>query len=251
MSWRLCVFIFSFIISSALAQEQAISKDVLLGKLDYRKSATFEKVDQKYSEKPVYLNKVVYAAFKDMHQEAKKAGINLTILSGTRNFEEQKAIWERKWRLLDSLLPVERAKTILAFSAMPATSRHHWGTDVDLNYLENSYFEEGRGKAVYEWLVSNASRFGFYQVYTSQDTGRTGYREEKWHWSYLPLASRFLAFYNMQIDYCEIGGFEGSELAKETNMISHYVNGIPEHLQNPLPIAILPKGIVFQGIKGE
>ena len=34
-----------------------------------------------------------------MHAAAKKDGINLQIVSGTRNFEEQKGIWERKWEL--------------------------------------------------------------------------------------------------------------------------------------------------------
>ena len=31
--------------------------------------------------------------------------------------------------------------------------------------------------------------------------GRTGYNLEKWHWSYLPLASKYLEFYNKKISY--------------------------------------------------
>ena len=234
-----------FSLFSATAQETLVTKDFLLGKFNYRTSADFSRLEKQYADKPVFLNSVVYAAFKEMHREAAKDGISLKVLSGTRNFEEQKYIWERKWERLKELVPNEKVLAILEFSSMPATSRHHWGTDIDLNYLENHFFEEGEGKAVYEWLVRNAAKFGFYQVYTTQELGRTGYKEEKWHWSYLPLASKFLDQYNQVIDYCEIDGFEGSDFAKEAFVISNYVNGIPKHLQNPLPVSILPKGIVY------
>ena len=40
-----------------------------------------------------------YVKFKEMHTAAKKDGINFLIVSGTRNFDEQKSIWERKWEL--------------------------------------------------------------------------------------------------------------------------------------------------------
>ena len=98
---------------------------------------------------------------------------------------------------------------------MPTTSRHHWGTDIDLNSLSNSYFEQGKGKKEYEWLIENANKYGFYQVYTSKENGRTGYNLEKWHWSYLPLASEYLKFYNANITYKDISGFKGSEYSEE------------------------------------
>lgn len=229
----------------AWSQQPVSEKDFLVGKFNYRTAPDFSKVDKKYSTKPVYLNEVVYKAFKEMHRQAQSEGIELKIVSGTRSFDEQKILWEKKWQRLDSLAPVEKAKAILEYSAMPGTSRHHWGTDVDLNNLENCYFEEGRGKAEYDWLLKNAGKFGFYQVYTAQHTGRTGYKEEKWHWSYMPLAAKFLQRYNELVGYAEIASFEGSELAEETAMIPDYVNGISGNLQSPLPLSILPKGIVL------
>ncbi len=242
---KLFAVIFLFFLLPASSQETAVSSDFLLGRFDYRLVKDFEKVDRKYADRSIYLKSVVYSAFKEMHRAALKDGIELKILSGTRNFEEQRKIWESKWQKLEDLSPLERAKTILEFSSMPATSRHHWGTDIDLNYLENCHFEEGKGKAVYEWLVKNAPRFGFHQVYTSQEDGRKGYHEEKWHWSYLPLASKFLADYNRTISSREINGFSGSELAEEIKIIPEYVNGIPVHLQDKLPVAILPGRIVL------
>ena len=51
---------------------------------------------------------------------------------------------------------------------MPSTSRHHWGTDIDLNSLNNSYFSSGKGLKEYDWLTTNANHYGFYQVYTDE-----------------------------------------------------------------------------------
>lgn len=202
------------------------TKDFVLGKFNYKKDSSFVKISNNHSSKTIYLNKEVYDAFQEMHRSAKKNGINLIVISGTRNFYEQKSIWERKWNRYKNLKPLERAKKILEYSSMPTTSRHHWGTDLDLINLNNSYFENGKGKEEYEWLVKNANDFGFYQVYTNKENGRTGYNLEKWHWSFLPLASRYLNYYNENITYSDIRDFKGSELAEKAKMISGYVNGI-------------------------
>lgn len=203
-----------------------INNNFVLGKFNYRNDTTFVKIDSEHSTKSIYLNKEVYTAFKKMYHQAQKDNIKLTIVSGTRNFYEQKSIWERKWKKYNYLNAKERAEKILEYSSMPTTSRHHWGTDIDLINLNNSYFEKGKGKAQYNWLVKNANYFGFYQVYTNKENGRTGYNLERWHWSYLPLASKYLNYYNNNISYKNINGFKGSELAESVNMISGYVNGI-------------------------
>lgn len=164
-----------------------------------------------------------------MYDQAKKEGIQLKILSGTRNFNYQKSIWDRKWKKYNKLPPKKRVLKILEFSSMPSTSRHHWGTDIDLNNLNNSYFEKGKGKKEYEWLVKNAPKYGFYQVYTSKKNGRTGYNMEKWHWSYFPLAKSYLNFYKKNISYKDIKGFQGANIAKDINVIKKYVDGIEKY----------------------
>ena len=204
----------------------SFTKDFILGKFNYKTDSTFIKINSVHSSKEIYINKEVYRAFKKMYNSAKKDGINLIVVSGTRNFSEQKIIWENKWHKYEKLKPLERAKKILEYSSMPSTSRHHWGTDIDLINLNNSYFEKGKGKKEYEWLVKNANNFGFYQVYTNKKNGRTGYNLEKWHWSYLPLASKYLKYYNENITYQDITDFKGYELAQEAKMITENVNGI-------------------------
>mgnify|MGYP000312507363 FL=1 len=109
---------------------------------------------------------------------------------------------------------------------MPSTSRYHWGTDIDLKNLNNSYFERGLGAKEYQWLNKNAKNYGFHQVYTSKENGRTGYNMEKWHWSFMPLANQYLKFYNSNITYDDITGFTGSELADDLNIIKDFVNGV-------------------------
>lgn len=215
-------------ITAQNSSAEVISKEFLLGKILYKEDPDFIKAQREHSSREIYLNRKTYAAFVKMFEAAKKDGIRLQIVSGARNFEHQKTIWERKWKAFEELDPLCRSQKILEFSSMPATSRHHWGTDIDLNSLEVSYFEEGLGKAEYEWLAENASQYGFYQVYTSKNTGRTGYSEEKWHWSYLPLARRYLKAYNDIVEYEDITGFEGAYLAEAQEMITTYVNGITE-----------------------
>lgn len=112
---------------------------------------------------------------------------------------------------------------------MPGSSRHHWGTDIDLNSLENNYFLSGEGKRIYMWLSSHAKDYGFAQVYTNPEpTLRPGYAEEKWHWSYLPLANNYLKQYNALITHSMITGFHGAELNQQLQIIENYVNGIAE-----------------------
>lgn len=218
--------------------ELILTKSELLGQIEPAQDSGFVRIDTAYTDKEaIYLRKPTYEAFVRMTQAAAADGIDLQIISATRNFAAQKRIWEAKWngqRKVDGqdlsqtiANPEERALKILEYSSMPGTSRHHWGTDLDLNALENSYFESGEGKRVYDWLQKNASTYGFCQVYTEQNEDRPyGYQEEKWHWSYLPLASQFLDQYNEKVNYDDLGSFDGGQVAKEIDAIEKYVNGI-------------------------
>ena len=112
---------------------------------------------------------------------------------------------------------------------MPSTSRHHWGTDIDINGFDE-YFDGKNEKAnnEYEWLVNNAHKFNFCQVYTEKREGKrqTGYNEEKWHWSYMPLSSGYLKEYKKFITYTDINGFSASQFAEELNIIEEYIFGV-------------------------
>jgi LAS superfamily LD-carboxypeptidase LdcB len=221
-----------------LLQAQSVDKNYLLGKFDPSTHREFVRLSDQHAQgsaKGAYLRKETYDAFIKMSEAAKKDGVALVIISATRNFASQKRIWENKWEgrtivegknLTTVKDKKERARLILLYSSMPSTSRHHWGTDMDLNALENTFFESGEGLKIYQWLVAHASDYGFCQPYTSKSEGRTGYEEEKWHWSYLPLSGQFLNDYVNQVTYKDIKGFAGSEVASSLEVIRNYVQGV-------------------------
>lgn len=212
----------------ASAPQPAVNREYLLGKFDPAKNPDFTPVGAPYSDKPgMFLRKEAFQAFQAMWKAAKAEGITLKIISSTRTFGQQKAIWEGKWARFakDVPGPRERALKILEFSSMPGSSRHHWGTDVDLNDLNNASFEAGgRYERVYLWLVAHAHEYGFCQPYTA---GRpAGYQEEKWHWSYLPLSAPLLESYRNTLSEADIEGFAGAETAREIGIVKNYVLGI-------------------------
>lgn len=230
--------------SAFLPLPPQVTMETLIGKIDPAKDTAFVKVSTKYTAKPdIYLRRAAYADFERMHAAALQDGVNLQIVSATRSFAAQKGIWERKWngqtlvggKNLTTTVPdpAERATTILRYSSMPATSRHHWGTDIDLNNLENSYFESGTGKKIYDWLTLHAAEYGYCQTYTAIGPERPhGYQEEKWHWSYMPIAAPFLRAYQSQVQYESIKGFLGAEVATKLQVIDHYVGGIAPACKN-------------------
>ncbi len=224
--------------SPEVLNDTLINVVFLTGKFNPVKDSSFTECDLEYANRSgIFLKKETYKAFIKMFYAAKHDGINLKIISGTRNFNYQKSIWEQKWNggkmvegknLANSVKdPVERATIILKYSSMPGTSRHHWGTDVDLNSMENKYFETTEGKKIYNWLVNNANKYGFCQPFSALGEKReTGYQEEKWHWSYLPLAKKYLKEYQEKVTYDNITGFSGSQTAKELKVIESYVMSI-------------------------
>jgi LAS superfamily LD-carboxypeptidase LdcB len=219
--------------------ERNISLDMVMGKFEPSEHADFTKVDSKYADRAdMYLHRETYDAFMRMFDAAKTDGINLVIRSATRNFYRQKEIWEGKWtgaRLVENNEnlaqttpdPQERALKILEWSSMPGSSRHHWGTDIDLNAFNNDYFKSGEGAKVYTWLQAHAHEYGFCQPYSEKGSARPfGYNEERWHWSYTPLASLYILSAVDNLFNENITGFLGSETAVAIDVKRKYILGI-------------------------
>jgi len=161
------------------------------------------------------LQSEVAQAYAALSADARDAGFELTIASAYRSFSRQLAIWNGKaggtrpvyddqGRLLSlaCLSPSQQMHAILRFSAIPGTSRHHWGTDLDVydagavspEYeLQLSLAEVAPGgvfDALHCWLdarMDEGKSYGFYRPY-NEDRG--GVAPERWHLSYAPLAVR-------------------------------------------------------------
>jgi LAS superfamily LD-carboxypeptidase LdcB len=90
----------------------------------------------------------------------------------------------------------------MQYSALPGTSRHHWGTDIDfydenalpegyeLQLIESEYDHRGPCAALTHWLMSNAAQYGFFFPYRHY---LGGIACEPWHISYFEVANRYLA----------------------------------------------------------
>jgi D-alanyl-D-alanine carboxypeptidase len=215
-----------------------LEKSDLLGQFNPANHPDFVLIEKQSSEETKhYLRREAALAWERMYQKANEDGVELFIVSSTRNFDRQKEIWENKWLgrsltqnvnlALSGLNDFGKAETILKYSAMPGTSRHHWGTDIDINSVEEDFFETEEGEKLYLWLLNNAHTFGFFQPYTMKGKNRpTGYEEEPWHWSYAPLSDVFLKDFVASISYQDIHGFEGSQTAKQLLVIEDFVCGI-------------------------
>lgn len=147
-----------------------------------------------------------WKAFERMREAARKDSIEMIIVSGFRSFDRQKAIWEGKFERftsggMDTLAAIEK---IIEYSTIPGTSRHHWGTDIDIvdalpgvegDVLQAALFHDGKPfEKLRIWLEANAEDFGFYLVYTNTPH-RKGFKYEPWHYSYKPLSLPMLREY--------------------------------------------------------
>jgi len=156
------------------------------------------------------LRKEAHQSFLKMKAEAAKSGIKIKVVSSYRNYSHQNRIWERKYKKFTSsgLTPINAIKKIVEYSTIPGTSRHHWGTDLDIvdgnvkqpkNLLVADHFHNnGPFCKLKEWLDAHSEIFGFYLVYTDNGN-RKGFKYEPWHLSYKPLSFQYLKEYK-QLD---------------------------------------------------
>ena len=155
-------------------------------------------------------------AFTALSRRAASEGFDLRPASAFRDYDRQARIVNEKWSGNRSVedeagRPIVRASmsdtawlgAILRYSALPGTSRHHWGTDLDiwdaaavepdytLRLSPDEYVADGVFSAMTQWmdeLIGADDAEGFYKPYAI-DSG--GVAPEAWHISYRPVASRY------------------------------------------------------------
>ena len=188
---KLIVFLF-FLICNEFYSQTTVDLDIIIGKSQNNLVGD-----------SIRLEVNTYKAFKKMEAAAKRDGIYLKIVSAYRGFERQKLIWNNKYEKFTndfSLEPEKAISEIIRFSTVPGTSRHHWGTDIDIidgnfpdeeNVLVSEKFEkDGLFYKVKNWLDNNSKNFGFYLTYTN-DKNRKGFEFEPWHYSYKPVSVKY------------------------------------------------------------
>ncbi len=144
-----------------------------------------------------------YLRFKQMQNDAKKEGVEIQIISSYRSYQKQKDIWNNKYNknFENEIFGVKNINRIIQYSTLPGTSRHHWGTDIDIIdkrfvpkgdlLIEKNYSENGIYSQLFSWMKKNSKKYGFYLVYDDSPK-RKGFKFEPWHYSYKPLSVIFL-----------------------------------------------------------
>lgn len=188
----------------------------------------------------IRLHAAVVTPFRALQAAAAKAGLDIQIASGYRDYPRQLAIWNAKATgqrpLLDhhskELNPAEMTETeilwaILRWSALPGCSRHHWGTDMDVwdqaavpvNYplqlTPDEYAPAGPFARLSEWLQQHAASYGFGRPYA---VDRGGVAPEPWHLSYQPIAEQFEAKLDRAF-VCKV--LDNSQLALRDTILAH------------------------------
>lgn len=149
------------------------------------------------------LRKEAHEAFLKLSSAARNSNIHIQVVSSYRSYAHQNRIWERKYKenINSGLNPTESIKKIIEYSTIPGTSRHHWGTDLDIidgnapqpaNVLHPRHFNDsGCYSKLKKWMDKHANDYGFHLVYTNL-TNRQGFKYEPWHYSYKPLSKAYL-----------------------------------------------------------
>jgi LAS superfamily LD-carboxypeptidase LdcB len=194
--------------------------DIVTGSTSDHLVALEQAADHKVEQ---YIHRQVMKPLLDLQQAASKAGFDLKICSAFRSFERQLIIWNGKAsgsrRVMDELgQPIDIAsldawqkiQAIMRWSALPAASRHHWGTDFDVydakampeDYQIQLTPDEVKGTGLFtpmhDWLDQyiQSGNTEFYRPYEF-DTG--GIAPERWHLSYRPLADQYTALQTIDV----------------------------------------------------
>ena len=186
------LILFFFITSIIFSQNDVTKGDLfLLGKNDLKEILRSGLLPE------------AFIKFKQMQNDAKKEGVEIEIVSGYRSYEKQKSIWNNKYNknFERRIFGIKNINRIIQYSTLPGTSRHHWGTDIDIIdkrfipkgdlLIEKNYTENGIYSELFSWMKKNSSKYGFYLVYDDSPE-RKGFNFEPWHYSYKPLSMIFL-----------------------------------------------------------
>ena len=128
----------------------------------------------------IQLERQTAAEFSRMQQEAKRQGVQLTVLSGFRSISDQADIVRAKMN------QGQKPDQIFSVSSVPGYSEHHSGKAIDVGSgrdsstnMQVSFADTAEGK----WLKANAGRFGFKLSYGDRDPNKNPgkYSFEPWH----------------------------------------------------------------------
>lgn len=209
----------------------------------------FKKLTGQFNNPNNALENDAQKALEKMQKAALKDGIKIKLVSGYRSFNRQREIWNRKYDkyAAQGLKPDAIFDKIVEYSTVPGTSRHHWGTDMDL--IDGAVKVSGdvlvpdkfHGKGAFckfkEWMEKHAGEHDFEMVYTLSEQ-RTGFKYEPWHYSYAPLSRKRYNDYLTQVDLLKflraqnIKGMDKISDARLLRYLDEHIKGVNPILKN-------------------
>lgn len=127
-------------------------------------------------EEPEQFLRQAYKFLRDLMEDAREDGVDITVLSTYRSFEEQTS--------LKQSYGVTYGHGANAFSADQGYSEHQLGTAVDFSTkaMAGALTVSFENTEAFAWLTANAHKYGFILSYPR---GNAFYQYEPWHWRFI------------------------------------------------------------------
>ena len=140
------------------------------------------------------LNKEAYDAFISLAEDAKKEGYTILIVSSYRTYQDQEDVWKDYKASFGT-------KKADAYAARAGSSEHETGLAIDVaDYNDkNDKFEATES---FNWMQTNAHKYGYILRYPKDKENITGYSYEAWHYRYVGIDTA-TKVYNEGITYDE------------------------------------------------
>ena len=122
-----------------------------------------------------YLEEETATAYEYMCLNLIDEGLNISINSAYRSYEEQE-------KLYDDYLKLYGKNYVNKYVAVPGYSEHQTGLALDLESLDCDIFKNSKE---YRWIKNNAYKYGFILRYQEGKENITGYNAEEWHIRYV------------------------------------------------------------------
>ncbi|NLL02361.1 MAG: M15 family metallopeptidase [Mollicutes bacterium] len=135
------------------------------------------KISLTYAYEGNSIDSVVYNAFKELTEDAKKEGHTIVINSSYRDYNSQKEIWESRKDLYGTRKADE-------YAARPGYSEHQTGYAIDVSDYYDVNDEFGKTDS-FLWMKENCYKYGFILRYPEDKEDITGYSYEPWHYRYV------------------------------------------------------------------
>lgn len=138
-----------------------------------------ELISTNYAFEEKYLKKSAKEAFEKLSKCAQEVGYSIVAVSTYRSYSYQKKLYQ----YYEETKGINYAELC---SARPGHSEHQTGLAVDVMGSNKDYnqFEQA---IEFEWMKSNAHKYGFILRYPKGKEHITGFKYEPWHYRYVGI----------------------------------------------------------------